>query len=42
MLRVGFEPVIQVFERTKTFHASDHAAIGIGIGAVKSEILKAP
>jgi hypothetical protein len=42
MLRVGFEPIIQVFEGTKTFHASDHAAIGIGTDAVESEILKAP
>jgi hypothetical protein len=27
---VGFEPMISVFERTKTVHALDHAATVIG------------
>jgi hypothetical protein len=31
MPQVGFEPTIQVFELAKTVHASDHAAIVIGM-----------
>jgi hypothetical protein len=31
MPRLGFEPPIPVFERTKTFHALDCAAVVIGI-----------
>jgi hypothetical protein len=31
MPRVGFEHTIQVFERAKTVHALDRAAIVIGI-----------
>jgi hypothetical protein len=30
MLRVGFEPTIQVFERAKTVNASDRPATAIG------------
>jgi hypothetical protein len=30
MLRVGFEPTIQVFERAKMVHALDRAATVIG------------
>jgi hypothetical protein len=30
MSRVGFEPMIQVFERVKTVHASDRAGTVIG------------
>jgi hypothetical protein len=30
MTRVGFEPMIPVFERVKTFHALDRAATVIG------------
>jgi hypothetical protein len=32
MSRVGFEPIIQVFELTKTVHALDRAGTVIGIG----------
>jgi hypothetical protein len=31
MPRVGFEPMISVFEWAKTFHALDRAAIVIGV-----------
>jgi hypothetical protein len=31
MLRVGFEPTIQVFERAKTVHALEGAATVIGL-----------
>jgi hypothetical protein len=31
MIRVGFEPTIPVFERTKTVHALDRAASVIGM-----------
>jgi hypothetical protein len=31
MPRVGFEPTIPVFERTKTVHALDRAAIVTGV-----------
>jgi hypothetical protein len=31
MSRVGFEPMTPVFERAKTLHALDSAAIVIGI-----------
>jgi hypothetical protein len=30
MPKVGFEPMITVFERVKTVHALDHAATEIG------------
>jgi hypothetical protein len=32
---VGFEPTIPVFERAKTFHALDRAAILIGFEGVQ-------
>jgi hypothetical protein len=32
ILQVGYEPTIPVFEREKTVHALDRAAIVIGIG----------
>jgi hypothetical protein len=36
MPRVGFEPMILAFERTKTFHALDHAANVIGLRGYSS------
>jgi hypothetical protein len=32
---VGFEPMIPVFERAKTFHALDRAATVIGKNVIK-------
>jgi hypothetical protein len=37
MPRVGFEPMIQVFERVKTVHALDRAATVIGIVSFNSK-----
>jgi hypothetical protein len=34
MLQLGFEPMIQVFERAKTFHALDLTATVIGLDFV--------
>jgi hypothetical protein len=33
--QVGFEPTISVFERAKTVHASDRAAIVIGMESIQ-------
>jgi hypothetical protein len=35
MPRVAFEHIIPVFERTKSFHALDHAATVIGDGGIE-------
>jgi hypothetical protein len=39
MPRVGFEPTIPVFERTKTVHALDRAATVMGISVNTVQIL---
>jgi hypothetical protein len=40
MLRVGLEPMIPVFERTKTVHALDRAATLIGISSTAALCLQ--
>jgi hypothetical protein len=37
MLRVGFEPMVPVFERAKTVHALDRAATAIGDIRVRND-----